>query len=204
MKYQNSFLFLLLLIPLFFSCNDSQMDTQPTTTQRQFGIFRVQQNNTTVIMDGTINSSSLQNFNALVRAFPKIKHIDLKNCDGSSDDIINLQLAKLIYDKKLSIHLVSNGTIASGGVDFFLAGAKRTKGSQTRIGVHSWANGHATATDYAVGHSNHLPYINYYVYIGFTQKKAEEFYYFTINAAPAMSMHWMTEHEIQKYGILKN
>jgi hypothetical protein len=60
-----------------------------------------------------------------------------------------------------------------------------------------------SATDFPKGHKNHLPYIRYYTNVGFTQEQAETFYYFTINAASAESMHWMTKEEIKKYHILK-
>lgn len=97
---------------------------------------------------------------------------------------------------------MENGLIASGGVDFFLAGIQRTKGTNTKIGVHSWSDGNKDATAFPVGHANHLPYINYYVSVGFTQQEAEDFYYFTINAAPAEGIHWVTDAEISKYKIL--
>ncbi|MDG2195217.1 MAG: hypothetical protein P8K77_10315 [Polaribacter sp.] len=77
---------------------------------------------------------------------------------------------------------MDNGEIASGGVDFFIAGIQRTKGSNIKIGVHSWAGDNETATDFPVGHANHLPYINYYISVGFTKQQVESFYYFTINA----------------------
>ncbi len=97
---------------------------------------------------------------------------------------------------------MDNAEIASGGVDFFLAGVKRTRGKNTKIGVHSWGGDGESATDYPRGHANHLPYIKYYVLIGFTQKQAEDFYYFTIYAAPANGIHWMTEAEIKKYNMI--
>jgi hypothetical protein len=46
-----------------------------------------------------------------------------------------------------------------------------------------------------------LPYIDYYVSTSFTQEEAENFYYFTINAAPASSIHWMAEDELKQYKI---
>ena len=36
-----------------------------------------------------------------------------------------------------------------------------------------------------------------------TQKEAEDFYYFTLNAAPAESIHWMTDAEIIQYKVTK-
>ena len=185
------------------SCNK---DDDTVTPQTQFGIFKIE-NSTTVEMDGAINSNSLNNFNALIVANPDINTINIVNCDGSLDDVTNLQLSKLVHDRGTNIHIKDNGTIASGGTDFFLAGTKRTKGSNTRIGIHAWAseddNGNeVSATDFPVGHANHQQYIDYYVSIGFTPQQAEEFYYFTINSAPAEKIHWMTDEEIAQYGML--
>jgi hypothetical protein len=99
--------------------------------------------------------------------------------------------------------LLSDAEIASGAVDFFLAGIKRTRESGSLIGVHSWASGRQEAADFPVGHENQLPYIDYYVEMGFSQEDAEAFYYFTINAAPAADIYWMTDAEIDQYKLLK-
>ena len=112
-----------------------------------------------------------------------------------------------MHQRGTNIHLLDDGLIASGGTDFFLAGARRTKGTNTRIGVHSWAGedddgNSVTATDFPEGHEYHLPYIEYYVSVGFSQQEAEDFYYFTINAASADDIHWMTDQEIAQYGLL--
>ena len=149
---------------------------------RNQGIFKVLQDDTTIEMNGVIGSTSLTDFNTLFTAFPNIKIISIRQCDGSMDDTTNLLLSKRIYDLNISTYLMDNGEIASGGVDFFIAGIQRTKGTNTKIGVHSWAGENVTATDFPVGHAHHLPYINYYVSVGFTQQQAEDFYYFTINA----------------------
>lgn len=183
------------------SSNNNDESTN-TNTQRTYGVFTVLDDDLTVLMDGEITSSSLTDFNSLDAAFPNINKINIKNCGGSSDDTINLQLSIKVHQKGINIHLMDDGEIASGGVDFFIAGILRTKGSNTKIGVHSWADSDGTtATDYPVGHANHLPYISFYVSVGFTQQQAEEFYYFTINAAPADDIHWMTDEEITQYNL---
>ncbi len=46
-----------------------------------------------------------------------------------------------------------------------------------------------------------LPYIEFYTRIGFSRQEAEKFYYFTINAAPADDIHWLTPAEIREYTI---
>ncbi len=79
---------------------------------------------------------------------------------------------------------------------------QRFRGINTKIGVHAWGGNGDTATDYPVGHKYHLPYIEYYKAVGFSQKQAEDFYYFTINAASAEGIHWMTEEEIKKYHMV--
>jgi len=38
--------------------------------------------------------------------------------------------------------------------------------------------------------------------MGFSQEDADAFYYFTINAAVAADIHWMTDEEIALYKIL--
>lgn len=202
LKKLKPFFFLAIVSSLFLTaCSD---DDDNASTKRQFGIFKVLEGDNTVEMDGTIGSSTLNDFNALVAAFPNIKTINIKNCGGSSDDEVNLQVSAKVHQLGINTHLMDNGLIASGGVDFFLAGIKRSKGNNTMIGVHSWAGGGQEATDFPVGHANHLPYINYYVSVGFTQEQAEAFYYFTINAAPASDIHYMTDAEIAQYNILKS
>lgn len=172
------------------------------TEGKKFGIFKVIDDKT-VEMNGDIKRSTLRNFNRLLDAYPNIKMIHMNQVPGSRDDDTNLQVAKKVHDLGISTHLVDDGEIASGGVDFFLAGVKRTQGENTNIGVHSWEGDGQTATDFPKGHEYHLQYIDYYISVGFSQQEAEDFYYFTINSAAASDIHWMTEEEITKYKILK-
>ncbi len=190
----------------FVSCSTDDSSTAPVNANtRTQGIFTVLSGDTTIEMNGVIGSTSLNDFNTLFTAFPDINLITIKMCDGSEDDDTNLVLSARVHQLNISTHLMNDGLIASGGVDFFLAGVERTKGTNTQIGVHSWSDGGSVqATDFPVGHANHLPYINYYVSVGFTQQAAEDFYYFTINAAPAEDIHWMTDIEIETYHIVTN
>lgn len=187
------------ILGLFFtSCHKNIHQTSPKTQ----GIFTLLEGDSTLLMDGVINRKSLNNFNSLYQSFPSIKRIEIKECEGSMDDETNLKLSKRVNSLLINTHLQDNGLIASGGVDFFLAGIKRTRGVNVTVGVHSWSDGGSVqATDFPVGHANHLPYINYYVSIGFTQQLAEDFYYFTINAALASDIHIMTETELQTYSM---
>ncbi len=176
--------------------------SQANDSQRQFGIFTVQADNKTVVMDGDIRTKSLTNFNKLQAKYPNISTINIKNCGGSMDDETNLRLSQKVYQSGINIHLMDNAEIASGGVDFFLAGVKRTRGNNTKIGVHSWGGDGESATDFPKGHKYHLSYIKYYKSVGMTQQQAEDFYYFTIYSAPVDGIHWMTEAEVKKYNMV--
>lgn len=156
----------------------------------------------TILLNGIINTKSLTEFNKLYSANIDIKQIKIKKCDGSINDNINLQLSKRVNSLNLNTHIMDDGIIASGGVDFFLAGIKRSIGKNVKIGIHSWADGEGkTAIDFPNGHENHQAYIDYYKSIGFLEDKAKAFYYFTINTAPAQDIHWMTTDEILSYNI---
>ena len=195
------------LIVLFITVGmlSCKKDDDAANNSRIRGIFMVLEGNTIIEMNGVIGSSSLSDFNKLYASFPNVNTINIKQCDGSEDDETNLQLSARVHKLNINTHLLDNGLIASGGVDFFLAGIQRTKGTNTQIGVHSWSDGGSVqATDFPVGHANHLPYINYYVSVGFTRQQAEDFYYFTINAAPAEGIHWMTNEEITTYKLITN
>ncbi len=211
MKKLSLIVALLVASSTFIACGGSghtkheRTNTEITQdTNRQFGIFKVLRDNHTIEMDGDIKSSSLNNFNRLIKTFPDVDKINIINCGGSLDDETNLKLSKKVHEKGISTHLMDNGEIASGGVDFFLAGVKRTKGKNTKIGVHSWSGDGEEATHFHKGHKYHQPYIDYYKSVGFTQKQAEDFYYFTIHSASADDIHYMTKHEIEKYHILKH
>jgi len=167
-----------------------------------FGIFAVQ-DNSTAIMNGVIGSNTPRHWDNFITANPDIATIIMKDCPGSEDDEANLAAARKIREQGVSIHLPADAIIASGAVDLYLAGTTRTREAGSQIGVHSWSDGGSKeATDFPVGHANHQPYIDYYKEMGFAQADAEAFYYFTINAAKAADIHWMTDAEVAQYKLL--
>lgn len=190
-----SFLLAISAVVLLSSCQKEEV--LPT----DFGIFS-SQDATTAIMNGVIDSNTPQHWDNFIAAFPDTKTMIMKDCPGSDDDDANLQAARKIRNQSLTIHLPTDAEIASGAVDLFLAGTTRTREIGSKIGVHSWSDGTNEATDFEEGHANHQSYIDYYVEMGFTQEEAEAFYYFTINAAAAADIHWMTDEEIEQYKLL--
>jgi len=167
-----------------------------------YGIFS-RQNTETGIIDGIIDSNTPKHWENFIAANPTITTLIMKDCPGSDDDAANLEAARMIRQQGVTIHLPADAVIASGAVDLFLAGTTRTREAGSKIGVHSWADGkNNEATDFPVGDEEHQPYIDYYVEMVFLQKNAEAFYYFTINAAKAADIHWMTDGEIMQYSLL--
>ncbi|MDG1850239.1 MAG: hypothetical protein P8I82_07125 [Flavobacteriales bacterium] len=178
---------------LFSNCGEKEITPNP---------FKMLPDGKTIQMKGEIGSSSLDDFNLIIREHPSVNLVRIVDCDGSVDDETCFLLMKRVHDLGINTHIVDRGWVASGGVDFFLAGIHRTRGANTKIGVHSWSQGNNEATDYPRGHEYHQPYIAAYVSIGLSQEKAEQLYHFIINAAPADEVHWMTDAEIEAYSIL--
>jgi hypothetical protein len=198
-------LFIICMLIMVNACKKNDTLPTPTEDQTQFGIFKAI-NDSTAEMGGVISGKTPAYFDQLIEVYPNLKTINMLVCEGSEDDEANLIVSKKMHNAGLSFHLFSNSLIASGAVDMYVAGKRRTREQGSQIGVHSWRDSDPSdpiATSYPVGHAVHLPYINYYVSVGFTQQEAEDFYYFTIHAAKAEDIHWMTEEEIILYKITK-
>lgn len=196
-RFTQKIVFQLLIVSIVIASSCKKENIAAT----DYGIFS-SQNESTVIMNGLINSKTPQYWENYIAAFPNTNTMIMKDCPGSEDDEANLNASRKIRNQGITIHLPADAEIASGAVDMFLAGTTRTREDGSQIGVHSWSDGSSDATAFPVGHANHLPYIDYYKEMGFSQTDAEAFYYFTINAATAANIHWMTDAEIEQYKLL--
>lgn len=198
MKQVTKSIFILLLASaILSSCGKEEVSAE------DYGIFS-NQNDTTVLMNGLIDSDIPTYWNNYIAAYPNTKRMIMKDCPGSTDDEANWEAARSIRTQDITIHLPADTEIASGAVDLYLAGTSRTREEGSKIGVHAWSDGNGTeATEYPVGHEEHQGAIDYYVDMGFSVEDAEAFYYFTINAAAAADIHWMTNEEIAEYKLLK-
>jgi len=190
------FYFLIIILAFTSSCKTEEI------LATDYGIFSTQDANT-AIMDGVIDSDTPIHWENFITANPNIANLIMKDCPGSDDNEANLEAARKIREQGVSIHLPADAEIASGAVDLFLAGTIRTRDAGSKIGVHAWSDGrNKEATDFPVGDEEHQSYIDYYIEMGFSQAEAAVFYYFTINAAPASDIHWMTDAEIAQYKLL--
>lgn len=151
-----------------------------------------------LFMQGIINSQTLEQFEEIYSAHPKIDTLVELKVDGSIDDDTMIALAYRVRELGLNTHLTSTSEINSGGVDLFLAGVTRTMEAGAKIGVHSWSDGTKEAKEYprnAPEHEQNRRYIE--VMLG-----EDAFYWFTIYAAPADDIYIMSNEEVLQYGLL--
>lgn len=152
-------------------------------------------------MSGTISADTIRQVKKLIKDYPTVKTINMVSVDGSIDDVSNLKASQLVREAGLNTMIKKDGHIASGGTDFFCAGVKRSVEEGAQIGVHSWAGEDVTnAALLPKDHKEHQKYIDYYKKMNMPDP--EGFYFFTINAAEADNMYYMTMEEIIKYGFI--
>lgn len=151
------------------------------------------------IMTGVINYNMSDKVKTLMEKNPQVKTIVMESVPGSINDVENLKASRLIREYGLNTYVPEGGMVASGGTDFFCAGVERGAHESAVVGVHSWAGeGVDNAAELPKDHPEHQKYLDYYREMGIP----EDFYWFTIEAAPAESMHSMSPEELQKYGLI--
>jgi hypothetical protein len=148
-------------------------------------------------MNGYINSKT---FNQLVRVVednPQLETIVMLDVPGSADDEVNLPMATWVRNKGFNTPLTSSSHVASGGSDFFLAGVERTLEEGAKIGVHSWGYGNGDGADLDKSdpaHEMNRKYIQ-------DMLGKDDFYWYTLEAASADDMHYMSLDEIKYYNL---
>lgn len=136
---------------------------------------------------------------------PQIKTLVFTANGGSLDDAAVLSLGRDIRQKGLNTHLVKHGVLASGGLSLFLSGVRRTHDGDALIGVHAWQNCHAEgdeqvcrdATEFPAGDPAHDLHGNYTA----EMLGSRDLYWLAVESAPADSIHWLTQEEIDQTGI---
>jgi hypothetical protein len=181
---------------------DSDQATAATPAIARFGPFSVI-NATVVEMRGVIDSATPGDFRRMRILYPALHTLEMVDCPGSEDDEAALALDRLVHQAGINTHVPAHGSIRSGAVELFLAGAHRTADPGAELGVHSWQDDEGKqARDYPPDAPVHAEYINYYVAMGFAPKLAQDFYAFTNAAAPATGIHYMTPDEISRFHIV--
>ena len=152
----------------------------------------------TAIMTGDLTSSSPDVVARLLEDNPQLEWIELLDCPGSTDDASAYVAARMIRNAGINTRVPADGDIASGAVDFFIAGVQRDVLAGGKVGVHSWSDGAIEGSEVSAGDPEHDLYLEFYAEMGI----ASDFYWFTLNAAPSDGLHYMTRDELQQYGLI--
>lgn len=151
-----------------------------------------------LVLIGTVDSDSLKQVYDALKDSPEIQVVVLALVPGSADDEANLKLGKMLRQAGMTTYLPAQGVAASGGVDLLLSGAQRILERGARVGVHSWSDGDGVnGNEIPRENTLHQPYLEYYREMGIP----EDFYWFTLEAAPPEGEHWMTEAEMERFNI---
>lgn len=154
-------------------------------------------------MYGVIDHTTPQRVHELVTDNPEVTTIMMMDVPGSADDPANLSASRMVREHGLRTVIPSNAVVASGGVDFFLAGEERWVETCAKLGVHSWDEdaedgslllGNEVPRDHPI----HTMFLDYYAEMGIPA----DFYWFTLEAAPSERIHWMSDEEILRYEMV--
>jgi hypothetical protein len=163
-----------------------------------YGPFRVLDDSRAALVDVT-DTRSPAAFRAMMRDYPRIGMIEMIDCPGTEDDVANLALGRLIRGAGLATYVPAGGSVRSGGVELFLAGARRIAHPHAEFAVHAWMDEDGReATDYAASAPENAKYVTYYRAMGLTGPEASAFYAMT-NSVPHDEALWLSGSEMAKW-----
>lgn len=152
----------------------------------------------TAYLSGQLTSQLPAQLKAELSEHPNVTDLVLVDIPGSLDQAATMEAARFIRHLGLNTHIAKTGYVLSGGVDLFLGGVKRTIGAGAGVGVHSWRNTEKWGDDINLADPVHASYVNFYLEMGVP----ERFYWFTLDAAPAERVYFLSPEEIYDYRLL--
>ena len=166
-----------------------------------FGPFAVV-DDTTVRMAGDVTSATPRQFAAMLAAYPHLKRLEMIDCPGSLDEEANLILARAVRRAGLETIVPTGGSVRSGAVELWLAGAPRRAAPDAEFGVHSWADDSGReANDYPANDPVHAEYLSYYREMGMDDATARAFYALT-NSTPFDDVRYLTRDDMARFVTL--
>ena len=166
------------------------------TAMAAYGPFRVV-DPTRAVLIGTTNAATPGQFAALLRAYPRLRTLDLVEAPGTENDRANLIVGRMIREAGLTTRVPRGGSVRSGAVELFLAGAQREVEDGAQFAVHSWRDNRGReAKDFAEGAPEHQYYLEFYREMGMSEAGAKDFYAMT-NAAPHARARWLDADDMR-------
>lgn len=163
-----------------------------------YGPFRVLDDGRAALVDVT-DEASVPAFARMVRDHPGIMTLELVEAPGTENDRANLKLGRLIHARGMATHVPANGSVRSGAVELFLAGARRTVDDGAEFAVHAWEDEDGMEPgDFAADAPENRAYLDYYREMGMTGEEASAFYAMT-NSVPNAEAKWLTAADMRQW-----
>jgi hypothetical protein len=163
-----------------------------------YGPFRLIDETHAALVDVT-DARSPGQFAALLREHPRIAALEMIECPGTEDDLANLRVGRMIREHGIATHVPTGGSVRSGGVELFLAGAHRYADPGAEFAVHSWQDDTGLEpADYAANAPENRRYLDYYRQMGMSPAEASAFYAMT-NSVPFSSARWFGAGEMASW-----
>ncbi|APE29466.1 hypothetical protein [Aurantiacibacter gangjinensis] len=163
-----------------------------------YGPFRVIDENTAALVDIT-RAGAPEHFAAMLAAYPAIDTLEFVEAPGTHDDRANLRLGRMIRERGIATRVKDGGSIRSGAVELFLAGAIREIDEGSEFAVHGWLDDWGRgAEDYPADAPEHRRYLDYYMEMGMDEAQARAFYSMT-NSVPFEDARWLTGSEMREW-----
>ena len=163
-----------------------------------YGPFRVLDEHTAALVGVTDGRTPAQ-FAAMLRDYPELARLDMIECAGTADDRSNLRLGRMIRAAGLATRVPDGGSVRSGGVELFLAGARREIDDGAEFAVHAWEDEDGKqAADYPASAPENAKYLAYYREMGMSAEQARAFYAMT-NSVPFEQARWLGAAEMRHW-----
>lgn len=161
-----------------------------------YGPFRVLDEDRVALV-GPTDSYSPGDFAKMLEEWPEIETLLFVECPGTHDDRANLRLGRMIRERGIAAIVPEGGSVRSGAVELFLAGAEREIADEAEFAVHAWLDDRGMgAWDYAADSPEHTKYLAYYREMGMDADDAASFYAMT-NSVPFEEALWLTGTEMR-------
>jgi hypothetical protein len=173
----------------------------PTRFLARFGPFYVTAPDRAA-MAGIVDTPTPRQFAAMLRAYPAIATLDLIDLPGTYDSDANLVLARMVRRAGIATHVPAGGSVRSGGVELWLAGARRSADEGAEFAVHCWEDENGReASDFAADAPEHQPFLAFYRDVGMTTAEANRFYALT-NSVPFEQARYLGRSDMAALHLL--
>jgi hypothetical protein len=163
-----------------------------------YGPFRVLDGERAALVGITDETTPAQ-FAAMLRDYPAIAMLEMIDCPGTLDDRANLRLGRMIRERGIATHVPGDGSVRSGAVELFIAGARRTIDDGARFAVHAWLDEAGyEATQYDASAPQNRKYLAYYRDMGMSADEAASFYAMT-NSVPNQDAMWLSAQQMRSW-----